>query len=362
MINSTEEIVKPKLLSSSLPKVKLSDQEFITTRPIFTRSSYACFGEFDDPITSDIFSRTRLRTPPKIREQIVSFRTLMDTTKETKKVRTHARQVASKVSKLREEVDGIINKNNSDKKKIIKSDDDSLSSFHKDDEKVFFFSENDKAVKIKELERRKLKHAHHRARQREHREKKKQLLEQIEREHELSSMGPPSSSSHEIDHVKGDYCGIEAKKKFSAKFHNAQHDLAKYTSEIDIPSEINTPRTLFLREQAKRNLLPLPLIMRRENQMDGVHLRNKGLGDERILPLITMLQTLPSLDVIDLCDNRLTDVSLMPLALKLSELRSLTHLDLSFNKIDESSGLILDYLRGENCRLKVCLNLRACGM
>ena len=46
---------------------------------------------------------------------------------------------------------------------------------------------------------------------------------------------------------------------------------------------------------------------------------------------------------------------MVPFTNKLENLRTLTHLDLSFNKIDKCSGLILDYLHSEGCKLKTFL-------
>lgn len=151
------------------------------------------------------------------------------------------------------------------------------------------------------------------------------------------------------------YFGVEAFRAFQEKFHIAVRNLERYPRDADLPAEMHTPRTLYLRSISKRKLLPLPLILRDPKHPFALNLNSRGLGDERMMPVIDVIDRLPSIQTVDFADNRLTDVTLMPLAIKLQRMRSLTYLDLSFNKMDDSSATIMDYLRDERCQLRTLL-------
>jgi Leucine-rich repeat (LRR) protein len=144
-------------------------------------------------------------------------------------------------------------------------------------------------------------------------------------------------------------------------FTEAVHDLSKFPTDDDVPRHKRTPMYYFVREQAKRQLPPLPLLIRDEDDPLSISLGGKGLGDLNMLPVVAVIDQLPIVESIDFSDNRMTDVSLMPLAEKLVFMTSLTHLDLSFNKIDESAETIIEYLQGKKCKLKT-LVLNGAGM
>jgi hypothetical protein len=156
-----------------------------------------------------------------------------------------------------------------------------------------------------------------------------------------------------FESVKHKYVGLEAKEEFVRLYMNSRNANYVYPTDDDLPQDLKSPHMLLMREQSRRGLAPLPLILRSENRQKGIFLGHKGLGDERALPVISILDTLPAVFVIDLSDNRLTDVSLMPLAMKLSHLPNLTSLNLSFNKIDDSSETIMAYLRNRQCKLRI---------
>ncbi|RYH11471.1 hypothetical protein EON65_38750 [archaeon] len=151
------------------------------------------------------------------------------------------------------------------------------------------------------------------------------------------------------------YFGPQASLELQEKYRLIKGNIDKYQVDSDLPEDMQTPRTLYLREVVRNHMLPLPLLLRKENHPLSLHLAHKGWGDDRMFPAIKVVDKLPAIQCIDLSDNRLTDKSLMPLALKLKELKNLTHLDLSFNKIDESSEAIMDYLRDESCQLRTLL-------
>lgn len=151
------------------------------------------------------------------------------------------------------------------------------------------------------------------------------------------------------------YCGPSARNDFNMLYKHANRNFAVYETNEEVPEAERTPRAMYLREIERHNLPPLPLILRKAIQLNGVYLSNRGLGDLATLPLIEVIDSLPNMEVIKLSDNRLTDVSLTPLTHKLPEMRSLTYLDLSFNKMDDSSESIMIYLRSESCRLRVLL-------
>lgn len=152
--------------------------------------------------------------------------------------------------------------------------------------------------------------------------------------------------------VYNQYFGDTAILEFQAKFKQCSVLLERYPNDQDLPSELQTPRSLYLREVAKSKLLPLPLVLRSDKDPLAINLSHRGLGDKRILPIIKVMEKLPSVHTVDLSDNRLTDITLMPLATKLINLPNLTYLDLSFNKMDDSSETIMDYLKSKDCKLK----------
>jgi Ran GTPase-activating protein (RanGAP) involved in mRNA processing and transport len=159
-------------------------------------------------------------------------------------------------------------------------------------------------------------------------------------------------TDHDLQRFHGKYFGQEAILSFNEKFKQAGRLLERYPNEKDLPEELKTPRSIYLRGVEKSNLLPLPLLIRSENAPLTLDLGRRGLGDLRVKPIIDVIDELPALHSINLSDNRLTDVTLMPLASKLPLMETLTYLDLSFNKIDECSHTIMDYLRSESCKLR----------
>lgn len=159
------------------------------------------------------------------------------------------------------------------------------------------------------------------------------------------------NGENELEGKEDIYFGVKSRLDFAEKFRLSYKDLERYPDESKLPAEKLTPRSMYLRESAKKNLIPLSLLLRKDSNPMGVHLAHRGLGDERMLPLITVIDSLPAIHTIDLCDNRLTDLTLVPLASKLIQFKSLTHLDLSFNKMDESSATIMDFLKSDDCKV-----------
>lgn len=159
-------------------------------------------------------------------------------------------------------------------------------------------------------------------------------------------------ADHDLQRFHGKYFGQDAVLAFNEKFKQAGRLLERYPDEKDLPEELKTPRSMYLRGVEKDNLLPLPLLLRSENAPLSLDLSRRGLGDKRVKPIIDVIAELPALHSINLSDNRLTDMTLMPLASKLPLMETLTFLDLSFNKIDECSQTIMDYLRSSSCKLR----------
>lgn len=151
------------------------------------------------------------------------------------------------------------------------------------------------------------------------------------------------------------YFGPAAFQDFQEKFRSAARDLDRYPRDADLPAELRTPRSLYLRSVTRKKLLPLPLILRDDEHPYSLNLHARGLGDLRMMPVIDVLESLPAIHTIDLSDNRLTDMTLMPLAAKLPAMHTLTYLDLSFNKMDDSSATIMTYLKDERCQLRTLL-------
>mmetsp|Transcript_15285 Transcript_15285/g.25407 ORF Transcript_15285/g.25407 Transcript_15285/m.25407 type:complete len:1484 (+) Transcript_15285:120-4571(+) len=154
------------------------------------------------------------------------------------------------------------------------------------------------------------------------------------------------------------FFGDGARVDFYEKYKAAGRQFLSHM-EQDLPTDgALSPRAKYLKKVVHDDLLPLPLLLRKQHEAKGIFLGHKGLGDAKMLPVIHVLEDLPTVESIDFSDNRLTDESLMPLALKLTKLETLTSLNLSDNKIDDSSQVIMDYLRNKNCKLK-CLWLDA---
>jgi len=151
------------------------------------------------------------------------------------------------------------------------------------------------------------------------------------------------------------YFGPASKTSFTAAFQRASRDLRVMQNDTDVPDECSTPRRNYLREVTKANLLPLPIVLRKEKEPKGVFLAHKGLGDDRMLPIVSVIDQLPAVESVDLCDNRLTDISLMPLMKKLVNMPTLLYLDLSFNDMDDSAVTIQAFIRAPNCALHTLL-------
>ena len=166
-----------------------------------------------------------------------------------------------------------------------------------------------------------------------------------------SHLSAEAATYDPFEGTRGKYFGVEAKLEFTAMFRDVPRQVIYYPHEDDLPEQNKTPRTLYLRQIHSHDLLPLPLLMRKENAPYEINLKNRGLGDARVAPIVEIIDRLPVIHSINLCDNRLTDETLMPLALKLSSFKQLTFLDLSFNKMDDSSETIIEYLQSSECTL-----------
>lgn len=153
------------------------------------------------------------------------------------------------------------------------------------------------------------------------------------------------------------YFGEKSRINFHKRYKQQRKDMNRRSNKdiTDMPSKLLSPRSMYLREVDKNNLLPLSLLLRKENKPLGLYLGHRGLGDDRLLPVVQVLEKLPALQTIDLSDNRLTDKTLTMFAVKLQELHSLTYLDLSYNKIDESSSVIMDYIIHPRCKLNALI-------
>ena len=152
------------------------------------------------------------------------------------------------------------------------------------------------------------------------------------------------------------YFGINAREEFYSLFKKSNRDFYVCGNQVEvIPEEMNTPRNMFLREQQKLNLPPLSLILRDKNEVRGINLANRGLGDSNIAPLVNILESIPGVETIDVSDNRLTDQTIMPLVLKLGLFPSLTNLNLSFNDVDESSMTLRNFIISSECKLRKLL-------
>ena len=68
----------------------------------------------------------------------------------------------------------------------------------------------------------------------------------------------------EISLVRADYFGLDARKKLDSMFLNSNNDARLYPTIEDLPESRRTPRTLYLRGLAEKNLIPLPLTMRKD--------------------------------------------------------------------------------------------------
>jgi hypothetical protein len=159
----------------------------------------------------------------------------------------------------------------------------------------------------------------------------------------------------ELNEVMDHYFGNISRINFNRRFLQANKNFQTYPDDDTLPLSLSSPRSLYLRETTKLNILPLPLILRKEKEPFGIYLSHHGIGDVRFQPVIKIIDQLPGIHTIDLCDNRLTDITLMPLATKLNKFKNLTYLDLSYNKIDESSSTIMSFIRNPECHLETLL-------
>ena len=75
-----------------------------------------------------------------------------------------------------------------------------------------------------------------------------------------------------------DYFGVEAKHKFHELFLRSNDDMRVYTDYEDLPEDRKTPRSLYLREVARSNLNPLPLVLRNDGAPNEVSLAHRCEG------------------------------------------------------------------------------------
>ena len=57
------------------------------------------------------------------------------------------------------------------------------------------------------------------------------------------------------------YFGVQARLEFGDMFRDALNELIHCPDDDDLPTDRKTPRTMYLREVTKNNMLPLPLVM-----------------------------------------------------------------------------------------------------
>lgn len=68
----------------------------------------------------------------------------------------------------------------------------------------------------------------------------------------------------EITLIRAHYFGLDARKKLDSMFLNSNNDARLYPTIEDLPESRRTPRTLYLRGVTEKNLIPLPLTMRKD--------------------------------------------------------------------------------------------------
>ena len=73
------------------------------------------------------------------------------------------------------------------------------------------------------------------------------------------------------------YFGLDARKKFDDLFRRSKNDAAVYASLDDLPDGRRTPRTMYLRSLAKSELIPLPLLIRKDGAPFDVSLAHRWL-------------------------------------------------------------------------------------
>eukprot|EP01032_Pedospumella_encystans_P003385 gene3385-3997_t len=110
---------------------------------------------------------------------------------------------------------------------------------------------------------------------------------------EMAKAESAEKGSDELAGRENEFFGEKARFDLALKFKKATKDLERYPNEEDLPAEKKTPRQMYLREVAKSNLMPLPIILRKDSNPMGIHLSHRGLGDVRVAPLIKVMHTLP---------------------------------------------------------------------
>ena len=298
----------PRSSHNAIRHPKLHQQEFSTSAPCI-RSYYSVFA--DGAVTSADerpYTRSQMRTPREIADRIEA------------KNRKRERRRRKRNNRVNEEVDN--DDSNLDDQHSIPT----LTPADGDENPPKFLSLSMKRASVRD-------------------QSSKSFMKSTK------SLSAEAATLDPFDGMRGKYFGVEAKLEFSAMFRDVPRQVIYYPKEDDLPEENKTPRTLYLRQVHSHDLLPLPLLMRKENAPYEINLKNRGLGDARVAPIVEIIDRLPVIHSINLCDNRLTDVTLMPLALKLSSFKSLTYLDLSFNKMDDSSETIIEYLQSNECTL-----------
>lgn len=360
--------------SPSLESISLSEMDFALTKPVFRRMRYDVFGM--DELQ---FSRKDLRTPVSMKEEI-------EAAQEIKRKQQEEKFITLFRPSLEEDLKLLDSRKKTQIQPSAQSERDSRSrrggrrregpnqGYNIKSQKFgqFMKSDNERKDKLDFAVQRKKDRKDDILAQRKSikpgSSSSKRVTASIQSvavnfTEEESDIGIPRSISVENieqsnDALRGvydQYFGEKALTAFHEKYKRSTLDLERYPKEEELPEELKTPRSLYLRGVAKAKLLPLPLLIRDPTEPLSLNLGFKGLGDIRVAPVIEVIDKIPALHTINLADNRLTDATLMPLALKLPLLTSLTQLDLSFNKIDDSSETIMDYLRDENCKLRTLI-------
>ncbi|CAM9606226.1 unnamed protein product, partial [Phaeothamnion confervicola] len=159
--------------------------------------------------------------------------------------------------------------------------------------------------------------------------------------------------------------GRRAELLLHLKGDNSRHDffqsfqrVARQRNMLDgqealLSGRGRTPRQVFLRSLLRLDRAPLPVLLRERRHPGELNLAHRGLGDDIVAAVACVLPQLPETHGLDVTDNRLTAASLVPLcrvvAAHMPRLRSL---NLSENKVDSAAGIVRDYLKRGDCRLR----------
>jgi hypothetical protein len=305
--------------------INLSAKDFIESAP-FVRKSYDIFtdGNVDEDI---IYSRNMMHTPPEIKKRILEANLEADKKlkkelaaiqrntdkKEKKKIKKDKKMMNFRLDSDTFNANKSLNdgaQNHRDAVKTLNFHSNNNSADSHDNNEHFnergFIQRLDSSDAFDEMFNNKRKNSNFRMPPlgmipplviHNHMQEKSDILNQsiedkakndADRKEDKEMMKNRSKNSASKKNIIGNskkneflivnrdkYFGLKSKEMMNTLFQNSKNDFYSYPNISDLPEEKRTPRSLYMREVAVHNLIPLPLLLRKDTTPFDVSLAHR---------------------------------------------------------------------------------------